>query len=94
MYGTFSGIVGTFDYQGKEAVTANNGATGIILADGMIQFVSGDWRTATSITGAVSGATENIAGFVSPSYGVGDKVIWGGYSCNIVTGKQIGRAHV
>ena len=34
----------------------------------------GDGSTATSITGAVSGATANIAGFVSPSYGVGDKV--------------------
>ena len=70
MYGTFSGIEGTSDYQGKEAVTANNAATGVLLADGMIQFVSGDWSTATSITGAVSGATANIAGFVSPSYGV------------------------
>ena len=37
MYGPFSGIVGTFDYQGKEAVTANNGATGLMLAQGMIQ---------------------------------------------------------
>ena len=78
MYGTFSGIVGKFNYLNKEGVTANNGATGLMLADGMIQFVSGDWSTATSITGAVSGATANIAGFVSPSYGVGDKVIWGG----------------
>ena len=86
MYGTFSGIVGKFDYQGKEAVTANNGATGIILADRMIQFVSGDWSTATSITGAVSGATANIADFVSPSYGIGDKVIWGGYSWTNVNG--------
>ena len=79
MYGTFSNIVGVFDYQGKEAVTANNGATGLMLADGMIQFVSGDWSTATSITGDVSSATANIAGFVSPSYGVGDKVIYYGY---------------
>ena len=39
MYGTFSGIVGKFDYINKEGVTANNGATGIILADGMIQWV-------------------------------------------------------
>ena len=52
----------------------------------MVQFVSGDWSTATSITGAVSGATANIAGFVSPSYGVGDKVIWGGYSWTNVNG--------
>ena len=31
MYGTFSNIVGVFDYQGKEAVTANNAATGVRL---------------------------------------------------------------
>ena len=86
MYGTFSGIVGTFDYQGKEAVTANNAATGVLLADGMIQFVSGDWSAATSITGDVSGATANIADFVTPSYGIGDKVIWGGYSWTNVNG--------
>ena len=86
MYGTFSNIVGVFDYQNKEAVTANNAATGIILADGMIQWVSGDWSTATSITGDVSSATADIADFVSPSYGVGDKVIWGGYSWTNNTG--------
>ena len=34
----------------------------------------------------LSGATANIAGFVSPSYGVGDKVIWGGYSWTNVNG--------
>ena len=34
----------------------------------MIQWVSGDWSTATSITGDISGATANIADFVSPSY--------------------------
>ena len=86
MYGTFSGIVGTFDYQGKESVTANNAATGILLADGMIQFVSGDWSTATSITGDVSSATATVAGFVTPTYSIGDKVIWGGYSWTNVNG--------
>ena len=86
MYGTFSNIVGVFDYQSKEAVTANNAATGVLLADGMIQFVSGDWSAATSITGDVSGATANIADFVTPSYGIGDKVIWGGYSWTNVNG--------
>ena len=80
MYGTFSNVGGVLKYQNKEAVTANNAATGKLLADGMIQWVSGDWSTATSITGAVSGATADVAGFVSPSYGVGDKVIWGGIS--------------
>ena len=67
MYGTFSNIVGVFNYQNKEAVTANNGATGLMLAQGMIQWVSGDWSAATSITGDVSGATANISGFVSQS---------------------------
>ena len=86
MYGTFSNIVGVFDYQGKEAVTANNAATGVLLADGMIRFVSGDWSAANSITGDVSGATADVADFVSPSYGIGDKVIWGGYSWTNVNG--------
>ena len=86
MYGTFSTIVGNFDYQNKEAVTANNGATGILLADGMIQWVSGDWSTATSITGDVSSATATVAGFVTPTYSIGDKVIWGGYSWTNVNG--------
>ena len=31
MYGKFSNIVGVFDYRNKEAITANNAATGIIL---------------------------------------------------------------
>jgi hypothetical protein len=86
MYGTFANIVGTFDYQNKEAVTTNNAATGVLLAEGMIQWVSGDWSAATSIIGDVSGATADVAGFVSPSYGVGDKVIWGGYSWTNVNG--------
>ena len=76
MYGTFSGIVGKFNYLNKEGVTANNGATGLMLADGMIQIVSGDWSTATSITGDVSGATVDVADFVSPSYGEGDYRDW------------------
>ena len=86
MYGTFSTIVGTFDYQNKETVTSNNGATGILLADGMIQYVSGNWSSATSITGGTSSATANVADFVSPSYAVNNKVIWGGYSWTNNTG--------
>ena len=86
MYGTFSSISGTLDYIGKEAVTADNSATGILLADGMIQWVSGDWSTATSITGGTSGATANVVDFVSPSYAINDKVIWGGYSWKNVNG--------
>ncbi len=86
MYGTLSNVVGVFKYLNKELVTANNGATGLILADGMIQWVSGDWSAAVSITGSVSGATADVVGFVTPSYSIGDKVIWGGYSWTNVNG--------
>ena len=86
MYGTLTSIVGQFDYINKEGVTANNGATGLMLAQGMIQWVSGNWSVATSIEGDVSGATANISDFVSPSYSIGDKVIWGGYSWTNVNG--------
>ena len=54
MYGTLTSIVGQFDYINKEGVTANNGATGLMLAQGMIQWVSGNWSVATSIEADVS----------------------------------------
>jgi hypothetical protein len=86
MYGTLSNVVGVFDYLNKELVTADNSATGLMLADGMIQWVSGDWSAALSITGSVSGATADVDDFVTPSYSIGDKVIWGGYSWTNVNG--------
>ena len=86
MYGTLSNVVGVFDYLNKELVTADNSATGLILADGMIQWLSGDWSVAVSITGSVSGATADVVDFVTPSYSIGDKVIWGGYSWTNVNG--------
>ena len=86
MTGTFSTIVGNFDYENKETVTADNAATGIVLAEGFIQWVSGDWSAATSITGDNSGATADVSGFTSPTYSIGDKVIRGGYSWSNVAG--------
>ena len=86
MYGTLTSIVGQFNYINKEGVTANNGATGLMLAQGMIQWVSGDWSVATSIEGDVSGATASISGFVSPAYSISQKVIWGGYSWTNLNG--------
>lgn len=74
----FSAITGTLDYADKELVTAQNGATGNLLADGFIEWVSGDWSGATSITGGTSGATATVSGFTSPSYAIGANVIWGG----------------
>ena len=74
MNGIFSGIIGTFETE--EIVTANNGATAKYLAGGFIEFISGNWSSATSISGET--ATATVSGFISPSYAVNDIVIWGG----------------
>ena len=74
MNGIFSGIIGTFETE--ETVTANNGATAKYLAGGFIEFISGNWSSATSISGET--ATATVSGFISPSYAVNDIVIWGG----------------
>jgi len=80
---TMSNIVGTF-YNGN-TVTANNGATAIYLAKNFFQWVSGNWSAATSISNG-SGATANVTGGVSPSYAIGQDVIWGGKHWTNVTG--------
>ena len=78
----FSNVVGTFT--SGETVTAQNGAEAIYLAEGFLNYVSGDWSTATSISGAT--ATANVSGFASPSYSVGQIVHWGGKSWTNVIG--------
>ena len=83
MEGTFSNIVGTFT--SGETVTAQNGATAIYLAEGFLNYVSGDWSGATEIGGA-SGTCE-VSNFVSPSYSVGQIVHWGGKSWTNVNGE-------
>lgn len=72
---TMSNIVGTFAT--NDTVTANNGATATYLANGFFSWISGDWSTATTIDNGV-GATADVTGGVSPSYAIGDDVIWGG----------------
>lgn len=79
MRGDLTSIVGNFDVSGRETVTTDNGAKGIIYTKGLIKYVSGDWNTSTSITGDNSGATANIANFTKPTYAVNSTVIWGGY---------------
>jgi hypothetical protein len=76
MEGIFSSIVGTFTP--GETVTANNGAIAKYLAQGFLEFISGVWEFATSITGAT--ATADVSGFVTPSYTEGQIVHWGGKS--------------
>lgn len=84
MEGTFYSIVGTFVQ--NEVVTANNGATATYLAQGFLEWISGDWSGATSITGYWSGATANISGVTTPSYSIGQVVHWGGKSWTNVNG--------
>ncbi len=72
---TMSSIVGTFT--NGQTVTANNGATATYLGQGFLSWISGNWSAATSISNG-SGATANVGGGVSPSYAIGQDVIWGG----------------
>ena len=82
MEGTFFNIVGNFS--ANETVTAQNGARAKYLAEGFLEWISGDWSGATSISGAI--ATANVSGFVSPSYSIGQVVHWGGKSWTNVNG--------
>lgn len=64
-----------------ETITANNGATATIYNDvaGFIIPLTGDWTTATSITGGTSAKTATVSGFtLNSGYIAGDKVTWGG----------------
>jgi hypothetical protein len=80
MEGTFGQT--TTGYSAGNQVTADNGATAIFLAPNFLSYVSGNWSGATSLVGVgSSGQTvtiTTISGFTSPSYAIGDKVIWGG----------------
>lgn len=86
MYGTITNVVGDFNFFFNETVTTNTGATGLLLTDGMIKFISGDWINSTSITGDQSGATANISDFTEPTYSIGSTVIFGGYSWTNLNG--------
>ena len=85
MEGSFSNVVGTFN--SGEIVTSNEGATAIYLANGFLEWISGDWSSATSITGNSSSTTADILGFTSPSYTTGQIVHWGGKSWQSIGGE-------
>ena len=78
----FFSIVGTFTP--GETVTADNGATATYLAEGFLNYVSGDWSSAFTISGAT--ATADVSVFISPSYSIGQIVHWGGKSWTNVNG--------
>jgi hypothetical protein len=72
---TMSNVVGTFT--SGDNITANNGATATYISGGFLQWVSGNWSLATSISNGF-GATADVADGVSPSYAIGSTAIWGG----------------
>lgn len=89
-YFTTSSFTGTFSV--NETITANNGAVGSVrglVNSGSFTYfkrTSGTWSGATSITGNTSAATASISSIVSPSYTIGQKVIWGGKVWTNLTG--------
>ena len=79
-----------------EIITANNGAIATLLSgfsNNRIYYniTSGDWSTATSITGGTSGALANISATAIPIYTIGQKIAFGGYTWSNVNG-NIGAA--
>lgn len=77
---TPSGITGTFNE--TEKITNNLGGKATLwgnVLDGVIRDITGTWVGAASITGDVTGATANIADITTPSFAIGDKVIWGNF---------------
>lgn len=84
MYPDMGLVTGRFEE--NEPVTADNSATGIYLAYGFLEYVSGDWSAATSITGDSSGATVSVTDQVTPTTSIGRKAIWGGKVWNNLTG--------
>ena len=86
---TWSATLTSGTFQPNEAVTADNGATATLFTNlDANQFISisGDWTTASTITGNSSGATANISSVVLASYNVGSTVFWGGKAWTNTTG--------
>ncbi len=81
MDANFSSIVGVFQYD--ETVTSNTGAVAIFKGIGLLEWVSGNWFTSTSITGDNSLATANVFETISPDETgglIGSITHWGGRS--------------
>ena len=92
-YGIFESLVkvevsdssypsGTIYY--NNVVTTDNGAIGKFKSVGLIEFVSGDWESATEMY--VNGIIFYITSAVLQEYSVGETVIWGGKHWKNLTG--------
>jgi hypothetical protein len=76
MFPTITNVAGGA-FNNGDTVTADNGATATFVALNVLIFLTGDWSLATTIDNG-EGVTADITGAVSPSYSIGQDVIWGG----------------
>jgi len=87
---TWAATVTAGTFKANELITGNGGQTGQLFTSidaNVFIVLTGDWSTATSITGNTSSATANVSGIVLKSYSIGTKTIWGGYSWTNAHGK-------
>lgn len=80
-------IIGKFQYD--EIVISNTNAIGVLKTYGMVEWVSGDWTSATTITGVSSTTQASIEDVTFSFYPLGDTVIWGGKKWVNVSGDTI-----
>jgi hypothetical protein len=84
MFPTITNVAGGA-FNNGDTVTADNGATATFVALNVLIFLTGDWSLATTIDDG-TGVTADITGAVSPSYSIGQDVIWGGKHWTNTTG--------
>ena len=76
-----------------ETVTSDLGGTALFIGGEFLEWVNGDWSGSTYMTGNTSGTIAEIIDSYFVQYNVGDKVIWGGKTweliSNTITGETI-----
>jgi hypothetical protein len=80
-------VVGEFGYD--EMVVSDTNAFGFLKTYGMIEWMSGDWTSATTFTGISSSSVALISGVNFSKYILNDTVIWGGKKWVNVSGDTI-----
>jgi len=80
-------LSGKFSYD--ENVITDTGALGRVKTYGMVEYLSGDWTSATTISGLSSLATASIDDVIYDNYEIGSEVIWGGKKWVKVSGVTI-----
>lgn len=80
-------IIGNFQYD--EYVVSNTNAVGRLKTYGMVEWLSGNWSSATTITGVSSTSQATIEDVAFSFYSLGDTVIWGGKKWVNVSGNTV-----